>query len=117
MVQAVPAAIGRAAACSSGMLFGAGLLLLTDRVQSRGSSPARLFYRRAGILLCFGLLHAYLLWDGDILYSYALCGMVAYLVRRFPPWALLLLGVLALLYHYGTTVFFEMVASGVSACF
>jgi len=31
--------------------------------------------------------------------------------------AAVLLGVLALWYHYGTTVFFEMVASGVSACF
>jgi len=28
-----------------------------------------------------------------------------------------LLATLALWYHYGTTVFFEMIASGVSACF
>jgi hypothetical protein len=27
------------------------------------------------------------------------------------------LAALALWYHYGTTVFFEMIASGVSACF
>jgi hypothetical protein len=31
--------------------------------------------------------------------------------------AAVLLGVIALWCHYGTTVFFEMVASGVSACF
>jgi hypothetical protein len=29
----------------------------------------------------------------------------------------LLLGALALWFHYGTAVFFEMVASGISACF
>jgi uncharacterized protein len=79
------------------MLFGAGLVLLTDRAELRGASPARLFYRRAGFLLVFGLLHAYLLWYGDILYSYALCGMVAYLFRKWPAWALLPLALFLLL--------------------
>lgn len=31
--------------------------------------------------------------------------------------AVVLLGSLTLWYHYGTTVFFEMIAAGVSACF
>jgi len=31
--------------------------------------------------------------------------------------AVALLGALALWAHYGTTVFFEMIASGISACF
>jgi hypothetical protein len=31
--------------------------------------------------------------------------------------AVVVLATLALWYHYGTTVFFEMIASGVSACF
>ncbi|MGA7806879.1 hypothetical protein [Bradyrhizobium sp.] len=31
--------------------------------------------------------------------------------------ALVMLGALSLWFHYGTTVFFEMVASGLSACF
>jgi hypothetical protein len=31
--------------------------------------------------------------------------------------ALLMLGALALWFHYGTAVFFEMIASGISACF
>jgi uncharacterized protein len=79
------------------MLFGAGLLLFTDRAIARGQSPARLFYRRAGILLVFGLLHAYLFWEGDILYTYALCGMVLYLVRNWRPSVLLVVGVIALL--------------------
>ncbi len=31
--------------------------------------------------------------------------------------AMALAGALALWFHYGTTVFFEMIASGISACF
>jgi hypothetical protein len=31
--------------------------------------------------------------------------------------AALLLGALALWYHYGTAVFFEMITSGIAACF
>ena len=31
--------------------------------------------------------------------------------------AILLLGALALWFHYGTAVFFEMIASGFAACF
>ena len=37
-----------------------------------------------------------------------------------PEWALLVLAVLgaaALWFHYGTAVFFEMIAAGISACF
>jgi uncharacterized protein len=35
-------------------------------------------------LLVFGLLHFYLIWFGDILTSYAVIGMVAYLFRGKP---------------------------------
>ena len=31
--------------------------------------------------------------------------------------AVLMVGALALWFHYGTAVFFEMIASGISACF
>ena len=31
--------------------------------------------------------------------------------------SIILLGTLALWFHYGTAVFFEMIASGISACF
>lgn len=31
--------------------------------------------------------------------------------------AIILTGALALWFHYGTAVFFEMIASGISACF
>jgi uncharacterized protein len=79
------------------MLFGAGMVLLARRSEAAGRSPAGLFYRRAFWLLVIGLLHGYLLWDGDILYAYAVTGMVAYLFRRRSPATLVLLGVLYLI--------------------
>ena len=33
-------------------------------------------------LILFGIVHAYLLWVGDILYPYALCGLILYPFRK-----------------------------------
>lgn len=73
------------------MLFGAGILLMTGRADASRGKSAGLHYRRMGWLLLFGLLHAHLLWYGDILYPYALCGMIVYLFRRRSPGTLLIL--------------------------
>ncbi len=91
------------------MLFGAGIVLMTGRQEDSLGRSARVHYRRMGILLCFGLLHAYLVWYGDILVAYALCGMVAYIFRRLPPWVLLLLGLIAIAIH--SLIYFGIVAS------
>ncbi|AHG92515.1 protein of unknown function DUF418 (plasmid) [Gemmatirosa kalamazoonensis] len=74
------------------MLFGAGVVLMTERVESRGRRPAALHVRRMAWLLVFGMLHAWLLWSGDILYTYALCGMAAYAFRRKAPRTLFVVG-------------------------
>jgi uncharacterized protein len=42
------------------MLFGAGVVLMTSRVEHRGIGPARLHYRRMSWLLVSGLIHAWL---------------------------------------------------------
>jgi uncharacterized protein len=78
------------------IMFGAGVMLMTGRVEARGGRPAAIHYRRMLWLLVFGLAHAYLLWYGDILVAYALCGMVIFLLRRLPPGWLLTLGLAAL---------------------
>ncbi len=77
------------------MLFGAGVVVMTSRREAAGQGSAGVHYRRMGWLLLFGLLHAHLLWYGDILYSYALCGLVLWLFRAAPPWLLIGLGVAA----------------------
>lgn len=78
------------------MLFGAGIVLLTERREAAGLSSAALHYTRNFWLLIFGLLHATLIWYGDILVTYALCAFVVYWVRRFSVRWLLILGLLVL---------------------
>ncbi len=75
------------------MLFGAGIVLMSRRREAAGGTAAGLHYRRMGVLAVIGLLHAYLLWEGDILFLYAICGMIVYPMRRLPAPALVVLGV------------------------
>jgi uncharacterized protein len=78
------------------MLFGAGVVLMHERAEAAGRGWAGLHYRRMGWLWIMGLLHAYLLWDGDILVAYAVCGVVMFLFRRVRPGRLLFSGLLLL---------------------
>lgn len=80
-------------------LFGAGILLFTTRLETRGQPARALFFRRSLWLLLFGLLHLFLLWDGDILVVYALTGMVLYGLRLRAPTTLVVLGLLFLCVH------------------
>ena len=74
------------------MLYGAGLVLLTSRIEARAQRPWPIFLRRSFCLLIFGLMHAYLLWSGDILVSYAICGVLVYPFRKLAPKRLLAIG-------------------------
>lgn len=66
-----------------GMVFGAGVLLFIANKGAKGASVHALYYRRMFWLLLFGLIHAHLiLWIGEILYLYAVCGMILYLFRN-----------------------------------
>jgi uncharacterized protein len=71
------------------MLFGVGVLLYSAKTTEQGRPPRGLWFRRMFWLLAIGLVHAYLIWGGDILVPYALCGiLVLWWVRRLPAWAL-----------------------------
>jgi uncharacterized protein len=74
------------------MLFGAGIVLFAERLESRGVRAAPLHYRRTFWLLVIGLLHAYLVWSGDILVTYAFCSALVFVVRRRSARALLAAG-------------------------
>jgi uncharacterized protein len=82
------------------MLFGAGVILLTSRGEERGGGMgvADIYTRRNLWLMLFGILHCYLLWLGDILYSYALTGLIfLYPMRKIPVRALFITGAVILL--------------------
>jgi uncharacterized protein len=94
-------------------LFGFGFALQIARAAERGDAKARLFKRRLFWLLVIGLLHAYLLWAGDILSIYAVTGFLLLLFRKksnrsLVKWAfwLLLLPIPVYLLLYGLFVSF-----------
>jgi len=74
------------------MLFGAGVIIFSENASSKGKNSALLHYRRMGWLLVFGLIHGYLLWYGDILFTYGLCGMLLFLFRNISPKKLVWIG-------------------------
>ncbi len=75
--------------CLFSMIFGASIILLTSRLEERRDG-ADIYYRRTFWLLLFGIVHAYCLWVGDILYPYALCALVLYPLRKLRPRTLLI---------------------------
>ncbi len=80
------------------MLFGAGLVLMDQRAEARGARIRGVYYRRVFWLLLIGLIHAYLIWNGDILVLYAECGFLLYLFRNLRPKTLIIVGISALLF-------------------
>ncbi|HKB06207.1 MAG TPA: DUF418 domain-containing protein [Gemmataceae bacterium] len=83
------------------MLFGAGALLLLERADRRGAGirAADIYYRRTLWLLLFGVLHAYLVWWGDVLYWFGVFGLALFPLRNQSPGFLLTAG-LILLHSY-----------------
>ena len=68
------------------MLFGVGILLFSTGKEKSGWPVTWLFYRRMWWLILFGIADAHLLlWIGDILYLYGVCGLIAYLFRKMKP--------------------------------
>jgi len=88
------------------MLFGAGVLLFTERAEAKGQSARRLHYRRMLWLILFGALHGYLLWYGDILYTYGMCGLLVYLFRKCEPRTLIALAILLIAAASGLQLLF-----------
>jgi uncharacterized protein len=83
------------------MLFGAGAFILLDRAERRGAGieAADIYYRRTLWLILIGLLHAHLIWYGDILYPYAVCGLLLFPFRKLSAKALIITGAVIILLH------------------
>jgi len=80
-------------------MFGAGMVIFMERAAARDNSvrAADLYCRRMLWLMAFGIVHSWLIWSGDILYSYALCGLLLFPLRNLSPKALFITGGAALL--------------------
>jgi uncharacterized protein len=85
------------------MLFGAGAVLQIIRGEARGGGlrVADIFYRRTLWLILFGILHAYFVWQGDILYAYGVFGLFLLPLRKLRPRRLLVAGCTMLLIGSG----------------
>lgn len=95
------------------ILFGASAMLFLDesRLAGSGLEVVDHYYRRTLLLMLFGIIHAWvLLWPHDVLYAYAMLGMLLFPLRKLRPGLLALIGaVLQILfslvwlrhYHYG----------------
>jgi uncharacterized protein len=90
-------------------LFGASTLLVIERAEAAGESPARIHYMRMLWLLVFGLLHFYFIWFGDILALYAQTGLILFFFRKLSVKALLRWGIGLVLLQ---TVLFAFFAFG-----
>ena len=78
------------------LLFGLGFSIIIRNAERKGVNGFRIFYRRMGMLMLFGLLHLMFIWSGDILLLYALLGMLLPFFRQMPDkkllgWALFFL--------------------------
>jgi uncharacterized protein len=75
------------------LLFGIGFTIILYRNKASGKNGLAIFYRRLFVLLLFGIAHALLVWDGDILLLYALIGMFLPLFRNFSDRTLIILAI------------------------
>ena len=99
------------------ILFGAGLVMMATRAEERRVHYAGTWYRRNFWLLIIGALHGYLLWFGDILFHYALVGMLIYPFRHLSARKLMtvagiLLAIGMLMNYAGGNYMTQLKASG-----
>ena len=75
------------------LLFGMGFAMMVMRAQAAGRPFAGMYWRRSLSLLAIGLVHALLIWSGDILVIYALLSIPLLAFRDVPARWLAWLGV------------------------
>lgn len=72
------------------LLFGAGLALYWERTEATGGNGDVMQVRRLSWLMLLGMLHYLLLWWGDILFLYAVCGLAVLILRPLSDRTLLI---------------------------
>jgi uncharacterized protein len=81
------------------LLFGVGFAIQLMRATGRGSGIAHTYFRRMLALFIIGAIHTVLIWNGDILKSYALLGFILIPLHRLPARWILAAAVLLFLFQ------------------
>lgn len=82
------------------MLFGYGLAMQFIKAKANGTNFYKFAPKRLAILFVIGMLHAVLIWWGDILAMYAFCGVFLLALLRLPAkWLFIIALVVNMLYH------------------
>ena len=74
------------------ILFGASIYLVGGERSDK--DRGKVLRRRLFWLLIFGLIHALLIWYGDILVTYAITGFLVMLARSWKPSTLMIVGII-----------------------
>lgn len=78
-------------------LFGLGFAILMERSNAADGHGDQVLRRRMVVLTLLGLTHLILLYHGDLLHVYGLCGLLLLLLRRLSDRVLFVLGLLCAL--------------------
>lgn len=78
------------------MMFGFGVMMQYVKAREHGRSFTWTGIRRFTFLLLLGLVHAFFIWPGDILFNYAVCGFLLLLFLRFSGRKLTIVGLVLL---------------------
>lgn len=81
-------------------LFGVGICVQTGRLGPWGINLTHFMLRRFAFLLLMGLIHMFLIWNGDILCLYAICGILVIPLLRLPTSILIMAGIAAILFGF-----------------
>jgi len=86
------------------MLFGASCMLILSKNNDIDSID--IYYRRLLWMFLFGLFDFYiLLWDGDILYFYAICGLFLFPFRKLEAKYLIIIGLILSIALFGRSAY------------
>ncbi|MBP2000589.1 uncharacterized protein J2Z69_001620 [Paenibacillus shirakamiensis] len=77
-------------------MFGITMVIMYDRAIERQKNAYSILFRRMLILLLVGAMHHIWIWQGDILFMYAMDGLILLLFVSMSAWPLFLFGLLAI---------------------
>lgn len=92
------------------LLFGVGFYIFLERLEKKnlGIKAMDIYARRLLWLFVIGIIHSYFIWNGDVLYHYAICGFLLFPFRSLKTRNLFLvvaiLSVLQLVKSYDQTI-------------